>query len=219
MLSGLKDPAACTLGLIPAGTGNDFASAAHIPWGIKALDLILGKEPKDTDYLAFSDGRRSLNIAGIGIDVDILQRCERKKHFTARSKYFFSLLSSLLHYGGAKMTIRGGGETAEGNYLLAVVCNGSTFGGGIPICPTADIGDGKLELLYIDCPSRFKIPFALLKLMRGKLLTLPIAHIVSCESAELLPQTPCVAQYDGELYQTEGLKAEIVHGKLKMYRG
>lgn len=219
VLSGIADPKTCTLGLIPAGTGNDFAAAAKIPYGIEALDLILNKEPRFTDYLAFSDGRRSLNIAGIGIDVDILQRCERKKHFTARSKYFFSLLSSLCHFRGAKMKICFNGQTAEGKYLISVVCNGRQFGGGIPICPPAVIDDGKMELVYVDCPSRLKIPFALIKLMRGKLLTLPIAHAVTCMEAALIPERPCVAQYDGELYEAERLNVKVIHRELKMYRG
>ena len=75
------DPARCKLGLIPAGTGNDFAAAAKIPNGIAALDLILNGTPKQTDYIQFPGGIRSLNIAGIGIDVDILLRCERSKLF------------------------------------------------------------------------------------------------------------------------------------------
>ncbi len=219
VLSGIADPKTCTLGLIPAGTGNDFAAAASIPYGIAALDLIFKGEPQFTDFLAFSDGRRSMNIAGIGIDVDILQRCERKKHFTARSKYFFSLVSALFHYRGAEMKICANGEETEGRYLISVVCNGRQFGGGIPICPPAVIDDGKLELVYVDCPSRWKIPFALIKLMRGKLLTLPIAHRQTCEEAELIPRSLCTAQYDGELYDAERLKVTVVHRELKMYRG
>ena len=49
VLSGIICPEECYLGLIPAGTGNDFAHAAKIPQGIKALDLILDGEAKPTD--------------------------------------------------------------------------------------------------------------------------------------------------------------------------
>lgn len=219
VFSGIADPARCTLGLIPAGTGNDFAAVAKIPYGAAALDLILGKEPQYTDYLAFSDGRRSLNIAGIGIDVDILQRCERMKHFTARSKYFRSLLASLCKYRGAPMTVKADGLEAQGTFLISVVCNGRQFGGGIPIDPPAVIDDGKLELLYVDCPKRWKIPAALIKLMKGKVLSLPIAHFMQCEEAELIPVEPCVAQYDGELYKAESLNVKLIHREFKMFRG
>lgn len=219
VFSGIADPAACTLGLIPSGTGNDFAAAAKIPFGIKALDLILHSEPQKTDYLAFSDGRRSLNIAGIGIDVDILLRCERMKHFRAKGKYFLSLLASLCKYRAIPMRVRADDEEWEGNYLIAAACNGNRFGGGIPICPPAVIDDGKLELLVVDCPKRLGIPFALVKLMRGKVLSLRIARRVSCETAELIPAEPFTVQYDGELYPAERFCVKVVHGELSMFRG
>ena len=216
VLRGLKDPSECTLGLIPAGTGNDFAAMAGIPQGIEALDLILKNEPVYTDYLSFSDGLRSLNIAGVGIDVDILLRCERMKHFHAKSKYFFSLLTSLRKFHGLKIKITADGKSEEGNFLLAAVCNGRQFGGGIPICPPASIDDGKLELVYVTCPKHKLIP--LLKLMRGKVLSLPISRHISCEEATLEPELPYTAQYDGELFEPASFHVKIVHDKLKMYR-
>lgn len=218
VLSGLRDPSRCVLGVIPAGTGNDFAAAAWIPYGEKALDLILAGASKPTDYIEFSDGKRSMNIAGMGIDVDILVRCDRKKRFRAKSKYFLSLLSSLLHYRGSRMTIRANGESYAGNFLIAAICNGSRFGGGIPICPPAVIDDGKLEIVYADCPSRIKIPFALIKLMKGKILDLPFAHRITCEAAEFEAEPPITAQYDGELFAAEKFSAKVGKG-LKMFRG
>lgn len=218
VLSGM-DPALCPLGIIPAGTGNDFAVCAGIPSGIAALDLILHGEPKKTDYIAFSDGRRSLNIAGLGIDVDILLRCERNKRFRFRSKYFFSLISSLFRYRGCEMKIAANGEQTEGNMLLAAVCNGRQFGGGIPICPPADISDGKLELILVDCPKRTRIPFALIRLMKGRVLDLPFAHRITCESCELVLAQAGMAQYDGELKETGSLSARVVHGELGIFRG
>lgn len=217
VLHGLH-PENAPLGLIPAGTGNDFAAAAKIPNGLPALELILSSAPKKTDYIAFSDGRKSLNIAGIGIDVDILERCERRKHFHAKSKYFLSLLSSLFSYRGCQMTVRCGEESYKGNLLIAAVCNGSQFGGGIPICPPAAIDDGLLEVVFADCPRRFKIPFALMKLMRGKVLSLPFAHHVRCREVEFLPAAPFTAQYDGELYKAQTFQAKIMTD-LQMFRG
>ena len=158
VLTGMCDPSLCRLGLIPAGTGNDFSVSAGIPSGEAALELILKGAPKPTDYIDFSDGRRSLNIAGMGIDVDILLRCERMKGFHDKSKYFFSLLASLMKYDGMQLTVRSGEEVIEKKVLIAALCNGKQFGGGIPMCPAADIGDGLLNVVVVDCPKRSKIP-------------------------------------------------------------
>ena len=220
VVSGVENMAACTLGLIPAGTGNDFSVAAKIPLGLDALEIILKGEPKYTDYIQFDDGKRSINIAGMGIDVDILQRVARKKG-GKKSKYFFSLISSLIHYRPIELEAQAdNGETVRYKSLIACVCNGFQFGGGIPICPDAVIDDGKMELLIADCPPRHKIPAALMKLMRGKILSLPITHRVSCRSARIsVPAGSFYAQYDGEIKECESLTARIVSGELKMYRG
>ncbi len=208
VLHGL-DPENAALGLIPTGTGNDFAASAKIPNGLGALELILSSEPKPTDYIAFSDGRKSLNIAGLGIDVDILKRCEKMKHFHAKSKYFLSLIKSLFTYRGCSVKVKYDDRDAEGNMLLAAVCNGKQFGGGIPICPPATIDDGMLDLVLVDCPKRLKIPVALIKLMRGKVLSLPFTHHARCKEVEFIPKTSFTAQYDGELYEAQSFRAKI----------
>ena len=219
VLSGIICPEECYLGLIPAGTGNDFAHAAKIPQGIKALDLILDGEAKPTDYIQFDDGKRSMNIAGMGIDVDILHRCEKKKHGGRRSKYFFSLLAALREYKPLKIEVTADGKTDVYKALIACVCNGSRFGGGIPICPGARIDDGKLDLLVAECPPRGLIPLELTYLMRGKLLKRKIAHMVRCDEARIVAEGEALAQYDGELMPCDSLTAKIVAGKLRMFRG
>lgn len=143
VLSGLVDPSVCTLAVMPAGTGNDFAVAAGIPSRMKALELYLNGVPRPVDYIECGT-RRSMNIAGTGIDVEVLRRCERMKYGTRRGKYFRALVACLLRYRGTKLRVTVNGETKEYTALIAAVCNGTQFGGGIPLCPAAEIDDGQL---------------------------------------------------------------------------
>ncbi len=219
VLCGLEDPARVVLGLIPSGTGNDFASHAKIPHGGEAVDLILDGTPKYTDYLDCGGGRRSLNIAGLGIDVDILECIEKRKSEGKRCSYFKSLLISLMKYKPVAMKIVSDGEEREYKVLIAAACNGSQFGGGIPICPPAVIDDGKIDLIAVDCPKRIVLPYYLIKLMRGKLHTKRIYHRVLCEEAVILPQGTKSVQLDGELLPAEELRVRVVSGKLRMFRG
>ncbi len=218
VVRGISDPARVILGLIPAGTGNDFAATARIPEGAEAVDLILHSEPKFTDYLECGI-TRSINIAGLGIDVDILERCERKKHGGAKSKYYRSLLVSLMKYKAMKMKVVVDGEEREHSSLLAAVCNGTMFGGGIPICPPAVLDDGKLDLVIVDCPKRWKLPYYLTLLKKGKILTRSCSHHTLCSSVTIVPERKGNVQYDGELLPAEQLEARIVTDTLRMYRG
>lgn len=219
VLAGLANPSECTFGLIPAGTGNDFASSANLPSCDKALDYIVNGEAKPTDYIQFDDGRRCLNIAGLGLDVDILLRCEKSKISFQKIKYFKALLSSLAHYRGCKIRVEANGEVTEHNAFIAAVCNGKQLGGGIPLCPVAKIDDGKMDLVVVDYPKRSKILGALIKLMQGKILTVPFAHHILCDRAEVFPETESFAQYDGEIYPISTFGATLVPGGLMMYRG
>lgn len=216
-LNGLKDPTACRVGLIPSGTGNDFAERAGIPLDVgKATLLILDGEAKETDYLEVG-GVRCMNVAGFGMDVDVLERCQKGK-MKGKPKYLWSLMHSLFAFKGCKATMESDGEKTEKNILLAAVCNGSQFGGGIKICPGAEIDDGKLEIITVDCIGGvFKIIGAFIRLMKGKILEYPLTTHILCEKVRFTPETPCTVQLDGELYRDLEFKAEIRKG-LKFFR-
>lgn len=216
VLSGLTDPAACTLAMLPAGTGNDFAAAAGIPVGLRALDLYFNGVPRPVDYIECGT-RRSMNIAGTGIDVEILRRCEGMRYGSRKGRYFRALVASLLSYRGEKVRVTVDGESREYTALIAALCNGTRLGGGIPLCPPARYDDGRLELVVVECPPFAKLLPELIRLMRGKLLTRPITHHIACTEATLTGGG--YVQYDGEIVGQETLHAHIVQGGLKMYCG
>ncbi len=219
VLSGIAVPENVSLGILSVGTGNDFAASARLPNGLAALDLILGGTATPVDFIECDDGRRSLNIAGLGIDVDILARCYRMKHGGKRGKYFRSLLVSLAKYKGQKVEITVNGEVLAKKALIVAVCNGKQFGGGIPICPPAEIDDGLLDLVVVDCPRRIRIPFELIHLMRGKIIGRPIVRHIRCERVRVVQIEGSCAQFDGEIETCRIMDAHVVHGKLKLFKG
>ncbi len=215
-LNGMVDPSVCTIGLIPSGTGNDFATKLGIPKNAKkALAQILKREAKPIDYFDVG-GQRCMNVAGVGMDVDVLERCSRGK-MKGKLKYFMSLLRSLFAYKGIPVTVERDGVTETHEVLLAVVCNGSQFGGGVRICPPAEVDDGQLDVLIVEClGGKWKIIKAFLKLLRGKLVHYYISTYFRCRSVKITPQVSCYGQIDGELYHRLVLDAELRTG-LKFY--
>ncbi|MBQ9730425.1 MAG: diacylglycerol kinase family lipid kinase [Clostridia bacterium] len=217
VLNGLVDPTQCRLGLIPAGTGNDFAATVQIPEDVeKAAEIVLRGEVKETDYLTVG-GVRCMNVAGMGIDVDVLERCRRGKT-RGKIKYLMSLVQSLFTFKGYSITIEKDGVTEDRSGLIAAVCNGRQFGSGIKVCPVADPADGKINLITADyLGSVFKIVHAFTYLMRGKVLEYPAARHCLCERVRIYSDVPRTLQLDGELYEGLEFDAKIERG-LKMYR-
>lgn len=217
VLNGIADPALCNLGLIPSGTGNDFAEKIGLPLDpVKAAELILNGEAKPTDYLEVG-GVRCMNVAGIGMDVDVLERCKRGK-LKGKIKYLLSLVQSLFSFKGIKVQIESEGVVEERDVLIAAACNGSQFGGGIRICPVADVSDGKLDAVIVDCiGGKMKIIKAFIELMKGRILEYASAKHFTCEKLKFTPASPCTVQLDGELYKDLDFTVQL-RGGLKFYR-
>ena len=216
VLNGISNPSACNLGLIPCGTGNDFAEHAGIPMDTEeAATLILHGEAKATDFIEVG-GVRCMNVAGIGMDVDVLERCKRGK-MNGKLKYLFSLVQSLFAFKGYEVEVLSEGVQETHNALLASVCNGSQFGGGIRICPVADSADEKLDVVVVDCiGGKWKIIKAFLQLMKGKILQLPETLHFLCDEVKFRCLTPCTLQLDGELYKDLDFDVRVKSG-LKFY--
>ena len=207
-----------SLGIIPLGTGNDFAESAHIPADIeKATELILNTTPRHIDYIEFNSGLRSLNAFGMGIDVDVLKRVYSGK-CVKRSKYLKAFVPILLKLKGHNFTVRYNGVEEKHFGLIAGVGNGRQIGGGIKVFPEAKIDDGYLDLVMVDFVSKSKILGAFIKLMRGKLHKLKQAKTVKVKEVEFLTDGDgSTFQADGELYENIPIKAKIVENKLKFY--
>ncbi len=216
VLNGLTQPSECRLGLIPSGTGNDFGYALGIPEDAeKAAELIATRQAKDVDYIEVG-GKRCMNVCGMGMDVDVLERCNRGRT-RGKLKYLKSLLSSLFAFKGYDISVEVDGETVEKHALIAAVCNGKAFGGGIRICPVAEADDHKFDVQVIDCPNgKWKIIKAFLKLMKGKIMDVPYLSHYRTDRVVFTTANTNVSQLDGELYQNLEFVAELKTG-LKFY--
>ncbi len=205
------------LGLIPCGTGNDFASALNIPLDpIKALDIILHQTPKFVDFMQMGE-IRGINIIGTGIDVDVLKRYEKLKKKN-KFNYTGCLIKTLFHFDYTDFTAKIDGEQKDYCSFIACIANGNVYGGGIPICPTANPTDNKLNFVTVKALKKIKIIGAFIKLKKGKILTHKMAEHYECDCVEILTKTPCTVNVDGELYENVPFKVELVKNTLKMYR-
>lgn len=208
------------LGIIPCGTGNDFASAIGIPSNVEsALDVIIDKEAKHTDFMQMQ-GVRGINVIGMGIDVNVLSAYQKLKKRT-KAGYNKCLVKTLVKYKKSDfLDFTCTDENGESKYVsfIACVCNGNRFGGGIPICPPALVDDGELNFITVESMPKLKIISAFLKLKKGKVLEICGAHHKTLKSVSVKTTFPQFVNVDGELYYDIPFDVKVVSNKLKVFR-
>ena len=93
-LAGSEKP----MGILPAGTGNDFIKSAGIPSDpVKALETVLRGRTVTADLGVLNAGS-FLNVCGTGFDVTVLDYAESlKKRFRGLLPYFLGLLKAIVH--------------------------------------------------------------------------------------------------------------------------
>lgn len=218
VLNGLTDPARVRLGLIPCGSGNDFAAAAKLPGDpVEVLKLILSGATKLTDYMVCS-GVRGINAIGAGIDVEILRRYARMKLLRGSAAYLSSLILTVIHFEPCRFSAILGNAARPCQALIACAANGRTFGGGIPIAPKAEIDDGLLDVVIIDGIKKAAIPHAFLMLMRRKVLDLKATLFTRQSELTVRADMPMPVQIDGEIYEDLPFDVRLVHGELRFFR-
>lgn len=218
-INGFSDFDKVALGVIPCGTGNDFAAALGIPEDpVKAVDIILEETPKFTDFMQMPTVR-GLNIIGTGIDVDVLKYYAAAKKKT-KLTYTKCLIKALAKFKYINFdACADDGENKNYKSFIACVANGHRYGGGIPVCPVADPTDKKLDFVAVKSVNKIKLIFAFLKLKAGKILSLKEATHFTMTNVNIVPEEKhYTVNVDGELYEDIPFKVDIVSDKLRVYR-
>ena len=200
---------AARLGVIPTGTGNDFAKACHIPLNWEHAAQLLAERIKvDATSRRIDIGRMNeryfANGAGVGFDARVTKVARSYRWPIGDLVYLFAIFRCLIDgVATPDMTITSDALTTHGPVTLASISNGAWVGGMFHIAPMADNSDGKLELLIADPVSRLRILSLLPKLISGKHMgESEISHAairrVTIDAADPVP-----SHLDGEVGRSE----------------
>lgn len=200
------------LGLIPSGRGNDYAAGTGISSNIEeTLAPIVAGIPAETDYIQVGKAR-CLNVGGTGLDVVVLEHTANKENSIS---YIASLVHCLLKFDPYRVEVDVNGERKVYNCVMAGVCNGSQFGGGIKLCPVAQNNDGLLDLIIMCKPKNLPTLAIMPGFVRGKHMNKPYTTHITCTSVKI--STPAPIQLDGEIYHGLNFDARIVSGGCKTF--
>lgn len=141
------------LGIVPAGTGNDFAHHLALPHGNvrRAVDTVLFGATRTVDLGRIGDeGPRYGAVLSAGFDAAVNARANRLTRPTGRSRYHLALLAELRAFRPTEVVVVVEGVQHEHRAMLVAVGNGASYGGGMRICPGADLADGLLDVTVVD---------------------------------------------------------------------
>ncbi len=140
-----------TIGLIPLGTGNDFARGVHIPLDpSEAAGVVVDGRPANIDILVDDEDGIVVNVAHAGVGADAGKEAEPWKAKLGKAGYVVGALVAALKTQGHRVRVVAGDEVlADGSrrVLQVGVGNGTRVGGGTELTPDADPSDGLVDVL------------------------------------------------------------------------
>jgi diacylglycerol kinase family enzyme len=202
--------------LFKAGTGNDFATTLYGNASNEDIAMIaLRASPQPVD-LGVCNGRRYINMAGIGFDGQAMKNQQMIRWMGKFWGYYYAILRTILEFRESCYEIAlNGGQFHEGRYLLIHVANSPTTGGGFKVSPRALINDGKLNVMLCQPLTVLKRLRKLPLIRKGKHLSEPYITHQEISSAIVKAKKPVPAQLDGELVVADRFDFRILPGALQ----
>ena len=147
------------LGLVPLGTGNDFARALRIPLDpAGAAAVVTSGRESPLDLLVDDDDHVVVNAVHIGVGVDAAREAERWKRRLGKLGYpVGAAMAGFKGARGHRLSVIADGHVITGGSrrtLQVGIGNGAFIGGGTPLIPDADPGDGQADLMLSFAATR-----------------------------------------------------------------
>lgn len=193
------------LGVIPSGTGNDFAKAAGIPLDWETATRLLADRIAGSASLRRIDAGRMneryfANGAGIGLDARVTAIARSIRWPIGDLVYLLAIFRTLAEgIETPELVVSGDGVEYRGPLTLANVSNGPWIGGMFHIAPMANNADGALELLIVDPVTPRRVLALLPKLMRGVHVGQPEIRHVSVTRVVVDAAADVPSHLDGEV--------------------
>lgn len=211
----------CEATMVPIGSGNDFARNFDTCDLFENIEAQINGEASPIDIITYSrngtEKKAAVNIFNMGLDCAVVERATKfreKPYMIGAVSYTAGIVSAFWDMPHCDLDIEtDNGSKFSGKYLLAVIANGSYYGGGYKASPFSSLNDGKIDLVLVKNTTRRVLLGFIGKYKKGtiykdkiadKLLTyLPFekAHIMSPKEISI-----CI---DGEILKAKELFIEI----------
>lgn len=215
----LKTSLPC-FGVIPSGSGNDFAR--NFGWNSGVADFIARLKKKqltfcDLGKVSTRDGIASyfINVADIGLGPAVVEKVDQlPAHWSGKRKFRTTVMKTFFTYRKIESRVTANDFSWSGKTLTVAVANGKYFGSGLGIAPKALINDGLLNVTVVGNVGWLAYLVRLGKLTKAIPLKHPEVHYALVSRIKL--EGPGRIELDGELGPTLPVEVQVVKDALQL---
>lgn len=197
------------LGVIPAGSGNDF---------YKTLSKI------DEEYPVIDIGkvndRYFINIISIGIDAEVANNVSlmKKRKVPTNQIYNASLIYTFFKYKYKDIELSiDEKDQKKGKCTILTICNGQVYGGGYKIAPSAKLTDGYFDVYYVEKVNKPQLPSLINMLKQGIHEKHNKVHKSQATKIKFKCDKELVCNIDGEIMTAKKFNVKIIPNAITIY--
>lgn len=207
----------CAIGLLPLGTGNDFARGLGLTDGVEqATDVLVAGHQRQVDLVRLDD-RVFLNASAGGFTAETSANVTSDlKRVAGKLAYLIGGARALLEYSPVPVRIEGGGHVVETDLQLFAVCNGAYIGGGHQLAPTARLDDGLVEVCVVRATSSPEFLALLPRLSSGDHIEDDDVVYFRTKEVTLTFARPIKVNTDGEVLEASRCHYRVAPGAVRV---
>lgn len=198
--------------IFKGGTGNDFSTKLYGKSTVQQqVESVLAAGIRRVDA-AECNGQKFINGVGIGFDGEVLRSIRSIRSLGGHLGYLSIVLRKIFSFKEFRFRIQYGDDTLDDKFLLVMVTNSTTTGGGFMVSPEAKIDDGKLNMVLCKPLPVLKRLLNLPKIEKGKHLSKVFIVHQEISSIRIACEKETPAQIDGELIHEKIFEIKILPG-------
>jgi diacylglycerol kinase (ATP) len=207
------------LGIVPLGTGNDFATALGVPdEPDAAADVVLGGAIATID-VGRVNGRHFLNVSAGGFIADVSDAVSPQlKTVLGKLAYLVGGAQVLMDYApiAARVTGAGDARPEDVSLLAFAVCNSRLIGGGRLIAPHAVVDDGWLDVCLIHAMPTIEFIALLRRVSGGEHVEDERVTYVRAQTLDLSFDRTIRLNTDGQVLEADRCRYDVLPGAARV---